>query len=132
MIFTFSVSLYAQHTVNDIQQYGGWFKVRIEIEQSGNIIYFVSQCYPSGEEYNVVGADKEKLPLSLKIFCMSMIEEGMADSFDFSDIAIDEDGLFMQMTSFSFTFVFDFTMPESEILAALGSGMVNRYRNKKW
>jgi hypothetical protein len=132
MTFVFSAALYAQHTVNDIQQYKGWFKVRIEIENTGNIVYFISQCYPSGEEFNVVGADKEKLPLSLKVFCMAMMEEGLANSFDFDDMIVDEDGLFMQLTSFSFTLIFNFTHPESEILDALGPGMVNRYRDRKW
>jgi hypothetical protein len=74
MIFIFSVSLYAQHTVNDIQQYGGWFKVRVEIENAGNITYFVTQCYPSGEEYNVVGAEKERLPFPLHSFSISHIQ----------------------------------------------------------
>jgi hypothetical protein len=62
----FSVSLYAQHTVNDITEYGGWYKVRVEILPPGNTTYFITQCYPSGDEYDVIGDEKEKLPFVFK------------------------------------------------------------------
>jgi hypothetical protein len=132
MLFAFSMSLYAQHTVNDIARHGGWFKVRVEILQSGNVSYFITQCYPSGEEYNVVGVEREKLPLYLKVLCISMVEEGMKNSFDFNQMTFDEDGYFMQLDSFSFTFIFKLKKKEKEILKELGDEIINKYRYRKW
>jgi hypothetical protein len=112
--------------------HGGWFKVRVEILQSGNVSYFITQCYPSGEGYNVVGAEREKLPLYLKVLCMGMIEEGLKGSFDFNQMTFDEDGYFMQLDSFSLSFIFKFSKTEKEILNELGDEMVNKYRYRKW
>jgi hypothetical protein len=128
----FTVSLYAQHTVNDINKHGGWFKVRVEILQSGNVLYYITQCYPSGEEYEIVGNEREKLPLYLKVLCMGMVEEGMKDSFDFNNMTFDENGFFMQMISLSFTLVFNFSRTESEILGEIGNEIVNKYRYREW
>jgi hypothetical protein len=127
-----SASLYAQHTINDITEYGGWYKVRVEILPPGNTTYFITQCYPSGDEYDVIGDEKEKLPLYLKVLCMGMIEEGVGNSFDFNEMTFDQEGYFMQLTSFSFTFVFNFSKTDTEILEEIGSETVNKYRYRKW
>jgi hypothetical protein len=84
----FLASLYAQHIVNDITEYGGWYKVKIEMLPPGNTMYFITQCYPSGDEYDVIGDEKEKLPLHLEVLCMAMIREGMGNSFDWKAGAI--------------------------------------------
>jgi len=39
---------------------------------------------------------------------MGMIDEGLKDSFNFNEMTFGQDGFFMQLTSFSFTFVFKF------------------------
>jgi hypothetical protein len=126
------MSLYAQHTVNDIAQYNGWFQVEVRIMQSGNIFYDITQCYPGGEEYEVRDSEKEKLPLYLKIVCLGMIDEGMKDAFNFDEMSFSEDGYLMQLTAFSFTFIFDFTKTENEILSEFGDEMISKYRYRKW
>jgi hypothetical protein len=132
MVFLYSVPLFAQHTVNDIAKYEGWYKVRIEIFQYDKILFFITQCYPSGEEYDVVGAEREKLPLSLKVLSIGMIEDSLKNSFDFKEMTFNEHGFFMQLTSFSFTCIFKFSKTETELLKELGDEMVNKYRHKKW
>jgi hypothetical protein len=129
---SFSVSLYAQHAVNDISEFGGWYKVKIEILQSGNVLYYITQCYPSGDEYEVTGNEREKLPLYLKAMCMGMVDEGMKDSFNFNEMTFSEEGFFMQLTSFSFEFVFDFSNMSAENINKLESEMGNTYRHRKW
>ena len=127
-----SVSLHAQHTVNDVAKYGGWFKVKIEISQSGKVFYFITQCYPSGEEYEVVGAKREELPLYLKVLCMTMMEGFVKDTFDFDDMIFEEEGYFIQLDSFSFTMIFKFSKSEAEILDEIGDELVNQFRYKRW
>jgi hypothetical protein len=61
-----------------------------------------------------------------------MVEEGMKDSFNFDELAFEERGFFMQLTSFSFTFVFKFSKTEAEILNEIGNETVNRYRYRRW
>jgi len=136
IIFIFIInSLFSQqHSVNDITKYKGWYKVKIEFFQSGNIMYYITQCYPSGDEYEVTGIEREKLPLYLKVLCMGMADEVMKDSFDFNEMSFDEDVFFMQLSSFSltFTFVFNFSKSESEILNEIGNETVNKYRYRRW
>jgi hypothetical protein len=132
MSMFFSIPLFAQHTVNDIARYGGWYQARVEISQSGNIMYYITQCYPSGDEYEVIGTEREQLPLYLKILCMGMVEEGMKDSLNFDEMTFDEDGIFMQLTSFSFTFLFNFSENGAEILNKIGNETVNKYRYRRW
>jgi len=118
----FSLALYAQHTVGDVRQYGGWYSVRFEVSLMGNISILVTQHYPSGEELEVAGDAREQLPLYLKVLSLSIIEEmGILPNFfgiTPEDTIVDEDGIFMQLTdfSFSFTFIFNFTRTEEEIL----------------
>lgn len=133
LVFIFSSALsYAQHTVNDIKNYNGWYEVKFEILQSEKILYNITQCYPSGDRYEVIGNEREKLPLYLKVLVMGMVDEGMKDSFDFDEMTFDENGVFMRMTSFSFTFVFNISKTEEEILNEIGADMVNKYRLRKW
>ncbi|MDR1390748.1 MAG: hypothetical protein LBJ31_12330 [Treponema sp.] len=56
----------------------------------------------------------------------------MKDSFNFDELAFEERGFFMQLTSFSFTFVFKFSKTEAEILNEIGNETVNRYRYRRW
>jgi hypothetical protein len=128
----FSISLFAQHTVNDITQHGGWYKARIEMFQSENVTYHITQCYPSGDEYEVIGTEREKLPLYLKVLCMFMVEEGIKDSVDFNEMTFEQDGYFMQLASFSFTFIFNFSKTEAEILNEIGDERIKKYRYRKW
>jgi hypothetical protein len=133
MMFVFPATGYAQHTVNDIAKYGGWYKVKFEIFQSGNVVYSISQCYPDGDEYDVVGDEKEQLPLYLKVLSMAMLEAtGIQNSFDFDDMKFEDEGYFMQLTAFSFTFMFDFSKFEAEILEEMGDEILNEYKNRKW
>jgi hypothetical protein len=132
LIILCSISVYAQHTVNDVDQYGGWYKVIIEIFKNGKTSYAISQCYPSGEEFNVTGAEREKLPLVLKVLSMSLVEEYIIEYFDIDELTLDEEGIFLEFTGISFTFNFNFSRPEDELLDELGPEMVNRYRNRRW
>ena len=127
-----TVILYAQHSVNDINDYNGWYEVKIDIYNTGNILFFITQCYPSGDRYEVTGNEREQLPLHLKVLCMLMVDEGMKDSFDFDEMAFDENGVFMQFTSFSLIFIFKFSNTEEEILKELGPETVNKYRFRRW
>jgi hypothetical protein len=127
-----AAALSAQHRVNDVKEHQGWFQIEVKIEQSGNISYAVTQCYPNGEEYKVKDSEKEKLPLYLKVFCLVMVDEGFKDSFNFADMSMNEDGYLMQVTALSFTLILDFSKPENEILEELGDEVINQYRYRKW
>ena len=129
IIFTFSV--FAEHAVGDVRQHQGWYVVRLEIHPLGNVMVYVTQCYPSGDEFEIIGNERERLPLYVKVLCLSLLDE-IKGSFDFDELTFEEEGLFFQMTSFSLTFVFNFTMPDEEILLILGDQMVNRYRHIRW
>jgi hypothetical protein len=132
MFSFFSLSVYAQHTVNDVQKYGGWYRISVEIYQSGNVGYLITQCYPSGETYEVIGHEREKLPIYLKVLCMGMVEAGMKDRFDFNTMTFEENGYCIQMTAISLTFIFKFSKPEAEILKELGGELINTYKYRKW
>jgi hypothetical protein len=123
---------YAQHSVSDVGKYNGWYQLRIDLERSGGIAYHVTQCYPGGEVYEVTGAEKDKLPLSLKVLCMAMVEEGMKGGLDLESMTFEEDGFFLQMNAFSFTMVVKISKTEDEILESLGAEAVNKYRNRRW
>jgi len=127
-----SVSLHAQHYVNDVAQYGGWFKVRFDIRQNGKASYFITQCYPSGDEYEVKGPERDKLPLFFKALCMGVVEEAIGGVFDIEDWSFEEDGISIKMTDFSFAIIFKFSKSEEEIVEMMGEDFVNEYKNRKW
>ena len=126
-------TLYSQHTVGDVREHGGWYSVRFEFNRDGSSTVFVTQKYPSGETYEVIGDEREKLPLYLKFFALGLLEE-LEGSFDFDVMTFSENGFLMQVTNFSvaFTFLFCFTMPEEEILYELESEMLERFRHLRW
>jgi hypothetical protein len=118
--------MFAQHTVNDLKD-GDWYKLRFEMD-SNKINYFIVQCYPNGDEYVVTPAERSQLPLFMKVFCLALSDEllnGMAQSLSFN-----EDGVFMQLTGFSFIISFDAT--EEELLETIGSQIVEQYKDKDW
>ena len=127
-----SIALHAQHSVNDIQQYGGWYKVTIDITNAGRTSYAISQCYPSGEIFDVIGTEREKLPLVLKVLCMALVEEYILGNLDFEDLSFDEDGIYLEVTNFAITFNFSLSKPEQELLDELGPEIIDEYRNRKW
>jgi len=127
-----SLSLYSQHRVGDVDHHGGWYKVVIDISNKGGTAYTISQCYPSGAIFDVIGTEREKLPLILKIFCMALVEEYIADAFDMEDLSFDEEGIFLEITNFSLSFNFKFSRSEAELLDELGPDIVNEYRNRRW
>ena len=51
--------------------------------------------------------------------------------FDFIN-TVDENGVFMQLASFSLIFILKFSNTEEEILDELGPEMVNKYRFRRW
>jgi len=124
-------TLYSQHTVGDVREHGGWYSVRFEFNRDGNSAIFVTQKYPSGETYEIIGDERENLPLYLTIFALGLFEE-LEGSFDFDEMAFSENGLLMQMTNFSVTFIFCFSMPEEEILSELENEMLERFRYLRW
>jgi len=134
-IFTFVLtSLFSQqHRVNDIMEYNGWYKIKFDISQSKNVKYYITQCYPSGEEYEVTGNEREKLPLYIKILIMGIIDVGMLDRFDFNKMSFDEFSFSLFLSSFSYTFVLNNLKSEAEIIEDLGGcEIVNKYKDKKW
>jgi hypothetical protein len=133
LIVLCSFSAFAQHRVNDIKQYGGWYKVTMEITSTGKTSYFITQCYPSGEEHAVTGADREKLPLYMKVLCMGLVDEVISDSFGgITDMTFESDGMFLEVTTLSFTFTFKTTNSDEEMLVKFGEETVEQYRNRSW
>jgi len=124
-------TLHSQHTVGDVREHGGWYSVRFEFDRYGNSTVFVTQKYPSGETYEVIGDERENLPLYLKFFALGLLEE-FGGGFDFDEMGFSENGILTQMTNFSITFLFCFTMPEEEILSELESEMLEEFRHLRW
>ena len=124
-------TLYSQHTAGDVREHGGWYSVRFEFNPDGNNTVFVTQKYPSGEVYEVIGDERENLPLYLKFLALGLLEE-LEGSFNFNEMTFDANGLVMQMTNFSVTFLFCFTMTEEEILYELEREMVERFEHLRW
>jgi len=131
MFFLFSAGLYSQHTVGDVRQYGGWYNVRFEFRSNDNVSVYVTQVYPSGIEFEVIGDEREGLPLYLKIICLGLIDE-FYGFFSFDEMTFEEDGFFMKLANFSLSFIFDFTMDEKDVLQDLGDDMINRFRDARW
>ena len=132
LIIFCSISAYAQHRVNDVDQYGGWYKITIEISKNGGNTYAISQCYPSGEIFDVIGSEKEKLPLILKILCLAFIEEYIGGILDINELNFDDDGLYFEMTNVSFSFVINFSRPEAELLGEIDPELLDEFRNRRW
>lgn len=128
MMFFCALGVFAQHRVNDIAEYGGWFKVRFEQNTRGDMLYFITQCYPDGDEYEVNGPEREALPLHMKIFCIAMSEQVFKDQM--ASMVMEEDGLYLQVTGFSF--IVKFSMTEEEVLDLFGQDMVDLYKDQEW
>lgn len=130
----FSFSLYAQHTIGDVRQYEGWYSIKVEIHQTGTSIS-ITQRYPSGEELEVIGDDRYKLPLYVKIFSLVLMEELFDELFGdiiFEGLTFEEDGFFMRLNGFSFSFDIGFTISEEEILDDFTEEELYRFRNMRW
>jgi hypothetical protein len=56
----------------------------------------------------------------------------VGNSLDFNEMTFDQEGYFMRLTSFSFTFILNFSKTDAEILEEIGSETVNKYRYRKW
>jgi hypothetical protein len=131
ILFTFfsliALQAYSQHTVNDIAKYNGWFKIQFETS-NGQVQYKISQCYPNGDLYEVPANQRRKLPLYIKVLCIGLVEEVFTEQLGL--MTFDEDGVFMQVTGFSF--ILKITKSEAEILENFGQEMVDKYKNRDW
>jgi hypothetical protein len=119
---------YGQHEVNDVRKYNGWYKLNIEADAGGNSRYIITQCYPNGDEYVLSDAERKRLPLWIKVFCIGIYEEGLKGQMD--QMTFSENGISMRIMGF--TLMIDSERTDEEILEALGQTMVNRYKGSDW
>jgi hypothetical protein len=129
VLFLMAVSQgYGQHSVNDIAQYSGWYKINIELDSSDTIHYNITQCYPNGDEYVLNSSESRQLPLYVKIFCISISEEVLKGQME--SMTFNEDGIYMRLVGY--TIMIDFSETEDKILETLGEEIVNKYRYSDW
>ena len=128
LIVLFVSQAHGQHSVNDIKQYNGWFKINIEVDTNDYIQYNIVQCYPNGDEYRLNDNERRNLPLFMKVFCIALSEEVLKGQME--SMTFNEDGIFMRVMGF--TFIIDFSKSDDEILESLGQEMVNKYKYRDW
>ncbi|GHV52619.1 hypothetical protein AGMMS49579_10180 [Spirochaetia bacterium] len=129
LIFAMAVShTYGQHRVNDIREYGGWYKINYEMDINGSLHYAISQYYPNGDEYKISSDERKQLPLYMKIFCIALSEELLGPQM--LGMTVKQDGYFMQVTGFSF--IINFSQSDEEILESLGLEMIIKYQDRDW
>ena len=126
-----SAALYPQHTAGDVMEHEGWYSLKFEFYLDGRTTILVTQKYPSGEEYEVVGDEREELPLYLKFLALGSIEE-MAGSIDFDSMTFNESGLAFYMDNISFTLLVSVTSSEEEIMQEWGDGVMQEFKNRRW
>jgi uncharacterized membrane protein YiaA len=131
LIVVCSFSVFAQQAADDAEQYESWYEITVEIRNDGNTSYEITQCFLSGEKRAVTGAERDTLPVYVKVLCMGMVDQ-FTGGFPLADMTFEEEGMYFGVTGFSLSFVFKTTKTDDELLDEFGESMVERYRDRSW
>jgi hypothetical protein len=73
-------------------------------------------------------AERQEVPLWVKVFCITFFEEGLKGTMD--SLSFGEDGFYMRVAGIILTL--DTSKTDEEVLTMIGPEVVDRFKNIGW